>query len=366
MTKRGGELALRRRSVYIVSCMLLAATFLPLFAYAEQPSPGTSISDNSQDQPSELPKFSRGGAYKGHVATLRLYTSSDVKAVEFHAGAKSIPGVRDAAITDQVAWQLSSETPVPQDADSITTRITSGGQTVDGPTVQLVATPSIALDQLSGIDTTATELVVSGSIATGVLLSDSSSIVSLISSSGEVITPAASQFFSASQPAKLSVSGLQPGDYTVKLVINDVDGSEITNTSTTLSVKAPNTTQPGDGVTIPVVKAPIYVDKLEAQPVAPLSTDFAIPVSSTLVAAIKSSGLQVAHQPESSDVRGLNTKALDLDKSPAVPTAPTSDAPLAPTDSGWSLFGFGWYWWVSGLAATWAAGMGLRWWLQRS
>lgn len=366
MTKRGGELALRRRSVYIVSCMLLAATFLPLFAYAEQPSPGTSISDNSQDQPSELPKFSRGGAYKGHVATLRLYTSSDVTAVEFHAGAEIIPGVRDAAITDQVAWQLSSETPVPQDADSITTRITSGDQTVDGPTVQLVATPSIALDQLSGIDTTATELVVSGSIATGVLLSDSSSIVSLISSSGEVITPAASQFFSASQPAKLSVSGLQPGDYTVKLVINDVDGSEITNTSTTLSVKAPSTTQPSDGATIPVVKAPIYVDKLEAQPVAPLSTDFAIPVSSTLVAAIKSSGIQVAQQPESSDVRGLSTNALDLDKSPAVPTVPTGDAPLAPTDSGWSLFGFGWYWWVSGLAATWAAGMGLRWWLQRS
>lgn len=167
-------------------------------------------------------------------------------------------------------------------------------------------------------------------------------------------------------------NGLPAGDYSFTVALTDSLGNTNSGAQT-----------PGEMGQVSVVPAPIVppvtitpprvvtpggdgsIPALEIDPVDALSTQFSIPVASNIVSASKRQVVfGSAQQARSVDIDSPEVQTLEKVVDLSVDRPP--ETPLAPTSGGWSLFGVAWYWWAAGVAAMWAAGMGVYRWLRRA
>lgn len=355
MTKRGGGSHGRRFSILVVSTLMLAATFLlPFSVHAED----TALSPaDEESHEATVPSFTTTDEYLNRATHVSLRAPLRTKSVEFTIGDQTIQGIKEPQQDAEAPAKFEIWHPTQQPATSgvMTAHVTGHDET----------TPQIVLHDMlvPKAEQIGDALEVRGGAAGSFLPGTTLSLI--FNGAAPQVVDCSGGCGVDALLAKLSLVDVAAGNYTVQLHFADANG-DIGDTSTSVTISWPAKSELNDDTFLPVSKAETYVPKLEVVPIASLSTQFSTPVSSALAAAI-SGGRQLQSaddEPLAADVKGAAvlqanplTTALQSDA-----TAP--DVPVAATETGWSVFGLSWYWWVSGAAVAWVGIVAGRWWLR--
>lgn len=366
MTIQGGKSYRRQTATLFASAIMLAFTlFAPLSVYAETPLQDTPPEETESQQPGpqapELPYFTKNEEYRVLATFIELRTNSQVTSVNFISGVEIIPGVENES-SDQsyITWRPSA---APTDNEVVTVEV--DGKPADNTAIEIVETPTLVPIQLINNQ-------ISVRTATKVL----SGTKLGITFNGVTNTKDCADICEVDEElTTFSVENVPPGEYSVVLKVISPEGNFPEGTELFVIPQPPvppatNQRQDdhqGQG-TLPVKTSDdLLISKLEVAPVEALSTQFSIPVTSSLLSALKNSGTVQTIQPRPPEVKGAATEELaTLDKVVDLgPAEPPTETPLAPTSGGWSLFGVSWYWWAGSAVTAWAAAAGARWWLRK-
>ena len=366
MTIQGGKSYRRQTATLFASAIMLAFTLLvPLSVYAETPPQDTPPEETESQQPApqapELPYFTQAEAYRSRATAIEFHTETSVEKVTFVIGTENIPGIKGALEegATHAIWRLSS---VPATSGVLQVKIGDNDE-YSGPSVHLVEpTLSLAALEVQSGD----KVTIQGSV-NGILAG--TNVLVRLHLPGGVAEQSVSARGDGVPLAEYSLVGVPDGNYRVELIASDGADQLAAAAPIEVTVKKPlPVAEPPVTPDIPV-RPPqdVFIPKLEVTPVEALSTQFSIPVTSSLLSALKNSGTVQTIQPRPPEVKGVATEELaTLDKIVDLgPTEPPVETPLAPTSGGWSLWGVSWYWWAGSAVTAWAAVVGARWWLRK-
>lgn len=367
MTIQGGKSYRRQTATLFASAIMLAFTLLaPLSVYAETSLQDTPSEETESQQPGpqapELPYFTQAEAYRSRATAIEFHTETSVEKVTFVVGTENIPGTKGALEegATHAIWRLSS---IPATSGVLQVKI-GDSDGYSGPSVNLVE-PTLSLTPLAEPQA-GDKMILHGSVSS--ILAGTGVVARLHLPSG-IVEHSVDARGTDVPLTEYSLVGVPDGNYRVELIASDGAGQLAAATPIEVTVKKPlPVAEPPVTPDVPV-RPPqnVFIPKLEVAPVEALSTQFSIPVTSSLLSALKNSGTVQTIQPRPPEVKGAATEELaTLDKVVDLgPAEPPTETPLAPTSGGWSLFGVSWYWWAGSAVTAWAAAAGARWWLRK-